>query len=176
MRACAGCWPSRALTSSAPRSRCFTRCSVGIARISLVIARSTCRVPMDELQRRDSKGIYAEAERGEVARRRWPRCASGDSGDARSGPRQLWRARSFNRGRPHPGSMRQWDDGVGGAPRAGARRLQDKGGVAGSAGAAAAQRRVLPQVRFSVGDWRSDCAACLLASPPRPGAADGYRA
>ena len=41
MRDCVSCWPARGLMSSARPSRCFTRCSVGTARTSPVIVRST---------------------------------------------------------------------------------------------------------------------------------------
>jgi cytidine diphosphoramidate kinase len=64
------------------------------------------RVPIDELRRRDSKGIYAGAQRGERAtslaltcRRRLPRRRTWSS--------TIMGARRCHGGRPHPGGMRQ---------------------------------------------------------------------
>ena len=65
MRGCAGCWLARARRRlrdhlAVPRSAALeSREHPGYREIYL-------RVPMDELRRRDSKGIYAEAQRGDV--------------------------------------------------------------------------------------------------------------
>ncbi len=63
---CVGCWLRRAPMSSARPSRCFTRCSVGTARTSQDYREIYLRVPLDELRRRDSKGIYAAGQRGDA--------------------------------------------------------------------------------------------------------------
>ena len=64
------------------------------------------RVPMEELQRRDSKGSTRRL--GAVRRgTSWASVCQRVSGEPRSGPRQLWRARRYHRGRLHPGNMRR---------------------------------------------------------------------
>ena len=96
------------------------------------------RVPIKELQRRDSKGIYGRARRGDapdVVGLDWgrgPRSAKLDSG-------QLWCARCCHGGGPHPGGMRKGRRRRPAAART-RPRFHHQSGNSGSAGATLAQR------------------------------------
>ena len=118
------------------------------------------RVPMDELRRRDSKGIYASAQRGEA------RDVVGidvlaevpEAPDLVIG--QLWGAGRCHSGGPHPGSNPR-QEGEGAVAPAHRVAFKTKAESLEALAPLLRNGRVLPQVRFTIGEWRSDARGVL---------------
>jgi len=157
MRGCVGCWLGRVPMSSARHLAVSPRCSVGTARTSLVYREIYLRVPIDELRRRDSKGIYAGLRR---------RCARRVGLDV---PRRLPKRRTWSStimdarrcygGRPDIGGMHR-RDGAGVTQPARLVAFKTKANLW------ARWRRCCAMGAFcrkcdSRGDWRSDAAGVL---------------
>ena len=125
------------------------------------------RVPMDELRRRDSKGIIRRAQHGDARDIVGIDVPAEIPAVTGSGPRQLWGAGCGHGGRPHPCGYAR--TGARSVPRRRACGLQDEGGISGSAGAAAAQcpsPAAGPILRCAIG---ARDAADVLASDRRSG-------
>jgi glutamine kinase len=125
------------------------------------------RVPIEELQRRDSKGIYAGARSGEernVVGLDVPAEAPEspdlvlDNYGALDPVSAVDRILAVCAGRPDPGSAKPMGR-LGFSTKA--ESLEALAPLLRSA-------RVLPQVRFSVGEWRSDAAAVIAAPTAAP--------
>jgi adenylylsulfate kinase-like enzyme/phosphohistidine swiveling domain-containing protein len=117
------------------------------------------RVPMDELQRRDAKGIYAAARRGDL------RDVVG-----LDVPAELPKAPDLILDNhadldPDAAVSRIWTECVlkprAAARPAGAVAFGTKAETLGSLAPRLRKGRVLPQVRFSVADWRTDAQGVL---------------
>jgi len=128
------------------------------------------RVPLDELRRRDSKGLYAGAQNGDTRDvvgldvtaevPEAPDLVIDNYGalDVATAVDRILALKSGSRGtrpRGHP------DQGVQPTFKTKAESLEVLAPLLRSA-------RVLPQVRFSVGDWRSDAAGVLAAVAAAP--------
>ncbi len=129
------------------------------------------RVPIDELQRRDSKGIYTKAQRGDarnVVGIDMPAEAPEapdvvlDNYGALDVPAAVDRIL---------GVCDRWN-GVGGAQSARLVAFKTKAETLEALAPLLRNGRVLPQVRFSVGDWRSDAAGVLAAVSAAPWGSD----
>ena len=126
------------------------------------------RVPIDELRRRDSKGIYARSPRGDARNvvgidvpaeaPEAPDLVLDNYGELDVGTAV----------EPHPGGMRQAGGrgcGAAGAPFV---AFKTKAETLEALAPLVRNGRVLPEVRFSVGDWRSDAAGVLAALTAAP--------
>ena len=125
------------------------------------------RVPIDELRRRDSKGIYARSQRGDA------RDVVGIDvpAEAPEAPDlmldnygELDVATAVDR------ILAVCDrrDGAGAAPPERLVAFKTKAETLEALAPMLRNGRVLPQVRFSVGDWRSDAAGVLAAITAAP--------
>ena len=129
------------------------------------------RVPIDELRRRDSKGIYAAAQRGDgrdVVGLDVPAEAPEAPDLVLDNYGALDVATAVDRilaacARP---------DGAGAAQPARLVAFKTKAETLEALAPLLRNGRVLPQVRFSVGDWRSDAAGVLAAVTAAPWGSD----
>jgi phosphohistidine swiveling domain-containing protein len=129
------------------------------------------RVPLDELRRRDSKGIYAGAERGDtrdVVGIDVPAEAPEAPDLVLDNHGSLDVATAVDRilavcARP---------DGASGVPPARLVNFKTKAETLEALGPLLRHGRVLPQVRFAVGDWRSDAAGVVARVTAAPWGSD----
>lgn len=126
------------------------------------------RVPADELRRRDSKGIYARAQRGEAR----DVVGLGVPAETPENPDlvldnydALDVAAAVDRILAVCGKR---DGGLHVAPHAGDVAFKTKAESLEALAPLLRNGRVLPQVRFSVADWRSDCAGVLARITAAP--------
>lgn len=126
------------------------------------------RVPIEELRRRDSKGIYALAQRGEApevvglsVRAEVPE--KPDLVLDNYGGLDVARAVDCILA-----ACARRDDGVDDEPRAGRVTFTTKAQTLDALAPVLRGGRVLPQVCFSVGDWRSNCAGVLARISAAP--------
>jgi hypothetical protein len=129
------------------------------------------RVPMDELRRRDSKGIYAGAQRGDtrdVVGLDVPAEAPEAPDLVLDNYGALDVATAVDR------ILAVCAGGMARARRSRSARVAFKTKAESLEALAPLLRngRVLPQVRFSVGDWRSDAAGVLAAVAAAPWGSD----
>jgi hypothetical protein len=130
------------------------------------------RVPIDELRRRDSKGIYAGAQRGD-ARDVVGLDVPAEAPEAPDLVLDNYGALDVNTAVDRilayaPGGMRA----VRRQPAARLVAFKTKAESLEALAPLLRNGRVLPQVRFSVGDWRSDAAGVLAAVTAAPWGSD----
>ena len=129
------------------------------------------RVPMDELRRRDRKGIYAGAQRGDelnVVGLDVPAEAPETPDLVLDNYGELYVATAVDRILEVCDSR----NGERGAPPAGFVKFKTKAETLDALAPLLRSGRILPQVRFSVGDWRSDAAGLLAAITAAPWSSD----
>jgi adenylylsulfate kinase-like enzyme/phosphohistidine swiveling domain-containing protein len=131
------------------------------------------RVPIDELRRRDSKGIYAGAQRGDT-RDVVGLDVAAEAPEAPDLVLDNYGALDVSAAVDRILAVCAASNGAGaGAPQP-ARRVAFKTKAESLEVLAPLLRngRVLPQVRFSVGDWRADAAGVLAAVTAEPWGSD----
>jgi adenylylsulfate kinase-like enzyme len=129
------------------------------------------RVPIAELRRRDSKGIYARAQRGEA-----PNVVGIDvAAEAPEAPDLVldnYGALDVATAVDRILALGAGRDGEGAAEPARVVAFKTKAESLEALAPLLRTARVLPQVRFSVGDWRSDAARVLAAVSAAPWGSD----
>ena len=123
------------------------------------------RVPMDELQRRDAKGIYAAAKRGELC----DVVGLDVAAELPEAPDLI--LDNFGALDSAAAVERIWTECVGPAHAlrktpAGPVRFATKAETLETLAPRLRTARVLPQIRFTVGEWRGSCA-CARLDPGR---------
>jgi adenylylsulfate kinase-like enzyme/phosphohistidine swiveling domain-containing protein len=129
------------------------------------------RVPMEELRRRDSKGIYAGAQRGD-ARDVVGLDVPAEAPEAPDLVLDNYGALNVATAVDRILAVCASRDGAGGAQLAGVVAFKTKAESLEALAPLLRNGRVLPQVRFSVGDWRSDAAGVLAAVTAAPWGSD----
>jgi adenylylsulfate kinase-like enzyme len=129
------------------------------------------RVPIAELRRRDSKGIYARAQRGEA-----PNVVGIDvAAEAPEAPDLVldnYGALDVATAVDRILALSARRDGEGAAESARVVAFKTKAESLEALAPLLRMARVLPQVRFSVGDWRSDAARVLASVAAAPWGSD----
>jgi adenylylsulfate kinase-like enzyme/phosphohistidine swiveling domain-containing protein len=125
------------------------------------------RVPMEELRRRDSKGIYAGAQRGE-ARDIVGLDVPAETPAAPDLILDNYGALDVATAVDRILAVCATQDGVSATQPARAVVFKTKAESLEELGPLLRNGRVLPQVRFSVRDWRSDCGGALAAVAAAP--------
>jgi len=125
------------------------------------------RVPIDELRRRDSKGIYAGAQRGD-ARDVVGLDVPAEAPEAPDLVLDNYGALDVATAVDRILAACARPDGAGAAQPAPLVAFKTKAESLEALGPLLRNGRVLPQVRFSVGDWRSDAARVLAAVTAAP--------
>ena len=129
------------------------------------------RVPIDELRRRDSKGIYAGAQRGD-ARDVVGLDVPAEAPEAPDLVLDNYGALDVATAVDRILAVCARRDGAGAAQPAGLVAFKTKAESLEALAPLLRNGRVLPQVRFSVGDWRSDAAGVLAAVTAAPWGSD----
>jgi glutamine kinase len=129
------------------------------------------RVPMEELRRRDSKGLYAAAERGD-ARDVVGLDVPAESPDAPDLVLDNYGALDVGTAVDRILAVCDRRNGAGAAQPARLVAFKTKAESLEELAPLLRSGRVLPQVRFSVGDWRSDAAAVLARVTAAPWGSD----
>src|SRR5580658_1028067 len=129
------------------------------------------RVPLDELRRRDSKGIYAGAQRGN-ARNVVGLDVAAEAPEAPDLVLDNYGALDVATAVDRILALHARKDGVGAAPPARPVAFKTKAGSLEALAPLLRTGRVLPRVRFSVGDWRSAAAGVLAAVADAPWGSD----
>src|SRR5208282_543435 len=125
------------------------------------------RVPIDELRRRDSKGIYAGAERGDM-RNVVGLDVPAEAPEAADLILDNYGALDAATAVDRILAVCDRPEGAGAAPSAPRVAFKTKAETLEALAPLLRHGRVLPQVRFSVGDWRSDAAGMLAAVAATP--------
>ena len=125
------------------------------------------QVPIDELRRRDSKGIYAEAERGDV-RDVVGLDVPAEAPEAPDLVLDNYGALDVVTAVDQILGLSAGRDGAGAAQPTRRVSFKTKAESLDALAPLLRNGRVLPQVRFSVGDWRSDSASVLAAVSAEP--------
>ena len=118
------------------------------------------RVPLDELRRRDRKGIYAAAQRGDA------QTSSGSTCRPRFPRHRIWCSTISARSTAATAVERIWAECAGPDDAAAAKPVRfvaskPRRNLETRWRRGCASGQILPQVRFSVGDWRADAAGVL---------------
>ena len=129
------------------------------------------RVPMDELRRRDSKGIYAGAQRGD-ARDVVGLDVPAEAPEAPDLVLDNYGALDVATAVDRILAVCARRNGAGAAQPARLVAFKTKAESLEALAPLLRNGRVLPQVRFSVGDWRSDAAGVLAAVAAAPWGSD----
>ncbi|MGA3239225.1 MAG: adenylyl-sulfate kinase [Bryobacteraceae bacterium] len=129
------------------------------------------RVPLDELRRRDSKGIYAGAQRGD-ARDVVGLDVPAEAPEAPDLVLDNYGALDVATAVERILTVCAWPDGAGAAKPARVVAFKTKAESLEALAPLLRHGRVLPQVRFSVGDWRSDPARVLAVVAAAPWGSD----
>jgi adenylylsulfate kinase-like enzyme/phosphohistidine swiveling domain-containing protein len=129
------------------------------------------RVPMDELRRRDSKGIYAGAERGDT-RDVVGLDVPAEAPEAPDLVLDNYGALDVETAVDRILSLCSGLNGAGVAQPARPAAFKTKAETLEALAPLLRSARVLPQVRFSVGDWRADAARVLAAIAAAPWGSD----
>jgi glutamine kinase len=125
------------------------------------------RVPIDELRRRDSKGIYARAQRGD-ARDVVGIDVAAETPEAPDLLLDNYGALDVTTAVDRILELCSRCDGAGRVQPMRLVAFKTKAETLEALAPLLRNGRVLPQVRFSVGDWRSDAAAVLAAVAAEP--------
>ena len=129
------------------------------------------RVPIDELRRRDSKGLYAEGQRGDA-------CnvvgldVPAEAPEAPDLVLDNYGALDVATAVDRILAVCSRRDGAGAAQPARLVAFKTKAESLEALAPLLHNGRVLPQIRFSVGDWRSDAAGVLAAITAAPWGSD----
>jgi adenylylsulfate kinase-like enzyme/phosphohistidine swiveling domain-containing protein len=129
------------------------------------------RVPIDELRRRDSKGIYAGAQRGD-ARDVVGLDVAAEAPEAPDLVLDNYGALDVATAVDRILAVCARREGAGAAQPARLVAFRTKAESLEALAPLLRNGRVLPQVRFSVGDWRSDAAGVLAAVTAAPWGSD----
>jgi adenylylsulfate kinase-like enzyme len=129
------------------------------------------RVPLEELRRRDSKGIYAAAERGD-ARDVVGIDVPAEAPEAPDLVLDNFEALDVATAVDRILAVCAWPSGNGAAHPARLVTFKTKAESLEALGPLLHSGRVLPQVRFSVGDWRSNAARVLAVVTAAPWGSD----
>src|SRR5580658_7156177 len=129
------------------------------------------RVPMDELRRRDSKGIYAGVQSGD-ARDVVGLDVAAEAPEAPDLVLDNYGALDVATAVDRILAVCARKDGVGAAPPARPVAFKTKAESLEALAPLLRNGRVLPQVRFSVGDWRSAAAGVLASVTDAPWGSD----
>ena len=129
------------------------------------------RVPIDELRRRDNKGIYAGAQGGD-ARDVVGLDVPAETPESPDLVLDNYGALDVATAVDRILAVCARRDGAGVAQSASLVAFKTKGESLEALAPLLRHGRVLPQVRFSVGDWRSDAAAVLAALAAAPWGSD----
>jgi glutamine kinase len=129
------------------------------------------RVPIDELRRRDSKGIYAGAQRGD-ARDVVGLDVPAEAPESPDLALDNYGAVDVATAVDRILAVCESRNGAGAPQPAGAAAFKTKAESLETLAPLLRNGRVLPQVRFSVGNWRSDAAGVLAAVAAGPWVSD----
>ena len=129
------------------------------------------RVPIDELRRRDSKGIYAGAQRGDV-RNVVGLDVPAEAPEAPDLVLDYYGALDVATAVDRILAVCARRDGAGAAKPGRLVAFRTKAESLDALAPLLRNGRVLPQIRFSVGDWRSDAAGVLAAITAAPWGSD----